>query len=86
MFLEGKTEQPYLSAVRRKASTSQLLKVTKKTLHPLLHPSCILLHHLGFGDHRPSDIYVDNKGAITMGLHPSNKPPTRHVDVSVHMP
>ena len=28
----------------------------------------MLLEHLGFGDPRPTDIYVDNKGAITMGL------------------
>ena len=45
----------------------------------------MLLHHLGFGDLRPTDIFVDNKGAITMGLHPSNKPATRHVDMRVHM-
>ena len=45
----------------------------------------MLLLHLGFGDPRPTDIFVDNKGAITMGLHPSNKPATRHVDMRVHM-
>ena len=29
-------------------------------------PSCVaLLHHLGFGDPRPTDIFVDDKGAIT---------------------
>ena len=33
MFLEGKTEQHYLSAVRRKVSTSQLLKVTNLCAH-----------------------------------------------------
>ena len=27
----------------------------------------MLLLHLGFGDPRPTDIFVDNKGAITMG-------------------
>ena len=37
----------------------------------------MLLEHLGFGDPRPTDIYVDNKGAIAMGLHPANKPATR---------
>ena len=45
----------------------------------------MLLLHLGFVDPRPTDIFVDNKGAITMGLHPSNKPATRHVDMRVHM-
>jgi hypothetical protein len=45
----------------------------------------MLLEHLGFGDPRPTDIYVDNKGAITMGLHPANKPATRHVNMRVHM-
>jgi hypothetical protein len=45
----------------------------------------MLLEHLGFGDPRPTDIYVDNKGAITMGLHPANKPATRHVNMRLHM-
>ena len=45
----------------------------------------MLLEHLGFGDPRPTDIYVDNKGAITMGLHPANKPATRHVNMRMHM-
>jgi len=44
----------------------------------------MLLHHLGFGDPRSTDIYVNNKATITMGLHPSNKPATRHVDMRVH--
>ena len=44
----------------------------------------MLLEHLGFGDPRPTDIYVDNKGAITMGLHPANKPATRHVNMRMH--
>jgi len=45
----------------------------------------ILLEHLGFGDPRPTGIYVDNKGPITMGLHPANKPATRHVNMRMHM-
>jgi hypothetical protein len=45
----------------------------------------MLLEYLGFGDPRPTDIYVDNKGAITMGLHPANKPATRHVNMRMHM-
>jgi len=44
----------------------------------------MLLEHLGFGGPRPTDIYVDNKGAITMGLHPANKPATRHVNMRMH--
>ncbi len=45
----------------------------------------MLLEHLGFGNPRPTDIYEDNKGAITMGLHPANKPATRHVNMRMHM-
>ncbi len=45
----------------------------------------MLLEHLGFGDPRSTDIYVDNKGAITMGLDPANKPATRHVNMRMHM-
>ena len=44
----------------------------------------MLLEHLGFGDPRPTDIYIDNKGAIIMGHHPSNKAATRHVDMRIH--
>ena len=28
---------------------------------------------------------ITNQGAITMSLHPSNKPTTRHVDCRIHM-
>jgi hypothetical protein len=45
----------------------------------------MLLEHLGFGDLRPTDIYVDNKGTIIMGLHPANKSATRHVNMRMHM-
>ena len=45
----------------------------------------MLLEQLGFGDPRPTDTYVDNQGAITMGLHPANKPATRHVNMRMHM-
>ena len=41
----------------------------------------MLLLHLGFGDPEPTTIYCDNKGAITMGLHPTNKAAMRHVDM-----
>jgi hypothetical protein len=40
---------------------------------------CMLLLHLGFGDPEPTAIYCDNKGAITMGLHPTNKAAMRQV-------
>ena len=60
-----------------KAITSPALKQQALNLR-------MLLDHLGFGDPRPTDIYVDNKGAITMGLHPANKPATRHVNMRMH--
>ena len=44
----------------------------------------MLLLHLGFGDPEPTTIYCDNKGAITMGLHPTNKAAMRHVDMREH--
>ena len=44
----------------------------------------MLLEHLGFGDPRPTDIYIDNKGVIIMGHHPSKKAATRHVDMRIH--
>ena len=45
----------------------------------------MLLEHMGFGDPLLNDIYVDSKGEITMGLHPVNKPSTRHVNMRMHM-
>jgi len=33
---------------------------------------------------KPTTILCDNKGAITMGLHPFNKPATRHIDIRKH--
>jgi hypothetical protein len=44
----------------------------------------MLLLHFGFGDPEPTAIYCDNKGAITMGLHPTNKAAMRHVDMCEH--
>jgi len=44
----------------------------------------MLLLHLGFGDPEPTAICCDNKGAITMGLHPTNKAAVRHVDMREH--
>ena len=44
----------------------------------------MLLLHLGFGDPLPTTIYCDNKGAITMARHPTNKASTRHVEMREH--
>ena len=44
----------------------------------------MLLHALGFGHSSFTPLYCDNKGAITMSLHPANKPATRHVDMRRH--
>jgi hypothetical protein len=43
-----------------------------------------LLKELGFGAATPTVIYSNNRGAIKMGLHPSNKPATRHIDMRRH--
>jgi len=32
----------------------------------------------------PTVIYSNNQRSITMGLHPSNKPATRHIDMQQH--
>jgi hypothetical protein len=44
----------------------------------------MLLEHLGFGDPRPTDFYIDNKGSIILEHHPSNKAATCHVDMRIH--
>jgi hypothetical protein len=44
----------------------------------------MLMKQLGFGVTSPTVIYSDNQGAITMGLHPSNKLATRHIDMRQH--
>ena len=44
----------------------------------------MLLRQLGFGATTPTVIYSDNQRAITMGLHPANKPATRHIDMRRH--
>jgi len=41
----------------------------------------MLMQQLGFGSMKPTTIFCNNKGDITMGLHPSNKPATRHIDM-----
>jgi hypothetical protein len=44
----------------------------------------MLLRGLGFGQPEPTYLYCDTKGAITMSIHPANKPATRHVDMRIH--
>ena len=44
----------------------------------------MLLRDLGFGQRSPTTLFCDNKGAITMSLHPTNKPATRHMDMRHH--
>ena len=46
----------------------------------------MLLRALGFGytTPTPTPLYCDNRDAITMSLHPANKPATRHVDMRRH--
>jgi len=41
----------------------------------------MLMQQLGFRSMKPTTIFCDNKGAITMGLHPSNRPATMHIDM-----
>ena len=44
----------------------------------------MLLRDRGFGQSSPTTLLCDNKGAITMSLHPANKPATRHMDMRRH--
>ena len=44
----------------------------------------MLLKDLGFGLPDPTRLFCDNKGALTMSLHPANKPATRHIDMKYH--
>ena len=44
----------------------------------------MLLKDLGFGLPQPTRLFCDNKGALTMSLHPANKPATRHMDMKYH--
>jgi hypothetical protein len=32
----------------------------------------------------PTTLFCDNKNAITMALHPANKPASRHIDMRIH--
>jgi len=44
----------------------------------------MLLRDLGFGLSKPTRLFCDNQGAITMSLHPANKPATRHMEMKTH--
>ena len=44
----------------------------------------MLLRDLGFDQPDPTPLFCDNKGALTMSLHPANKPATRHMDMRRH--
>ena len=44
----------------------------------------MLMQQLGFGSMKPTTIFCDNKGAITMGLQPSNKLASRHINMRKH--
>ena len=44
----------------------------------------MLVQQLGYRSMKPTTIFCDNKGAIMMGQHPSNKPATRHIDMRKH--
>ena len=44
----------------------------------------MLLKELGFGQAAPTPLFCDNKGSLTMSLHPANKPATRHMDMRRH--
>ena len=58
----------------QEAEYCALSEATKEALNHRM-----LMQELGFGIKKPTTIFCDNKGAITMGLHPSNKPTTRHI-------
>jgi len=60
----------------QEACSCALSEATKEALNLR-----ILMQQPGFGSTKPTTIFCDNKGAITMGLHPSNKPITRHIDM-----
>jgi len=63
----------------QEAEYCELSEATKKALNVRM-----LMQQHGFGSKKPTTIFCDNKGAITMGLHPSNKPATRHIDMMKH--
>jgi len=79
-ILEGQAQQHCTSQLSRKRICCWFQKPPKKLLTYACSSSTLVLVIP-----RPTDIYVDNKGAITMGLHPANKPATRHVNMRMHM-
>jgi len=63
----------------QEAEYCALSEATKEALNLRM-----LMQQLGFGSMKPTTIFCNNKGAITMGLHPSNKPAARHIDMREH--
>jgi len=58
----------------------RILRAFRKEAHNLR----MLMQQHGFRTMKPTIIFCDNKGAITMGLHPSNKSSTRHINMIKH--
>jgi hypothetical protein len=44
----------------------------------MVHRSCDFIHQIS------TMLFCDNKGAMTMTLHPANKPDSRHIDMRIH--
>jgi len=63
----------------QEAEYCALSEATKEALNLRM-----LMQQLGFRSMKPTTIFCDNKGAITMSLHPLNKPATRHIDMKNH--
>jgi len=63
----------------QEAEYCALSEATKEALNLRM-----LIQQLGFESMKPTTIFCDNKVAIVMGLHPSNKPATTHIDMRKH--
>jgi hypothetical protein len=44
----------------------------------------MLLRDLGFGQREPTVLFCNNKSALTMSQHPTNKPATRRMEMRSH--
>jgi len=76
--LERETKPDCLLELSR--SNCALSEATKETLN-----LGMLMQQLGFGSKKLTTIFCDNKWAIIMGLHPSNKATNRHIDMRKHL-
>ena len=77
MFRES---SPTACLSTQEAEYIALSEATKEALNLRM-----LLRDLGFGLSAPMTLFSDNKGAISMSQHPTNKPATRHVDMRIRM-